>query len=876
MARATLLSSYGSGRPSRLRTHFGAGIGTFYGNGNGTSPPSTNASFPTRREARGRSGRRSLARLSRGERVMAFHLDLGLAPPSEVRVRSSTPGRLRLAVPGLRWNEVLAQKLEERLHESEGVLDVTVTLATGHVLVIYDPARTDPGRLETGARELAPPAPARRTPATAAWHALSVDEVLERVEATRDGLTPDEALRRLREVGPNAVIDVKPRSSLRLALEQLASRPVLLLSGASGLSFVIGDTLEGVAMALAVATNVAIGFTTERRAEELIRGFKGSAPRLARVRRAGRELDVPATTLVPGDVLLLRANDFVAADARVLESHDLQVDESALTGESVPVAKDPEPRKPRAVLAKRADLVFRGTVVVSGEGEAVVVATGPASEMGRIARAIREAEPPATPLEKELDHLSRRLEVLGLAGTVAVSFLGIVRGRPLGRVVRSAIALGVAAIPEGLPATATTALALSMWRLRGRGIVIRRLAAAETLGSADVICADKTGTLTLNKMRVEDLWAPSNEARERLLLVLALSNDVRRGGEKLVGSATERALIERAAMERSIDRLEEAWEKISSRPRRPGVARTVTVHRSPTGEVLALAKGSPDAVREILREPSLDAELERRNAALADEGKRVLAAAWRRLGDDWSEDDLGRDFELAGLVALADPLREDAAATIEAARSAGIRCVIVTGDQVETARAIARRCGLPVGPGSVIEADALERLPRDRWDELAVVARASPEDKLALVRVLQENGHVVAMAGDGVNDAIALRAADVGVALATRTQALPVALADVVLATESLQGVLDAVAEGRRLRDNIRRAAQYLIATNASEILLVLGASVLGLDDPLTPLQLLWINLLGDTAPALALALEPLEEDVLARPPVPPGEHLIT
>ncbi|HZU99877.1 MAG TPA: cation-transporting P-type ATPase, partial [Planctomycetota bacterium] len=203
---------------------------------------------------------------------MAFHLDLGLAPPSEVRVRSSTPGRLRLAVPGLRWNEVLAQKLEERLHESEGVLDVTVTLATGHVLVIYDPARTDPGRLETGARELAPPAPARRTPATAAWHALSVDEVLERVEATRDGLTPDEALRRLREVGPNAVIDVKPRSSLRLALEQLASRPVLLLSGASGLSFVIGDTLEGVAMALAVATNVAIGFTTERRAEELIRG----------------------------------------------------------------------------------------------------------------------------------------------------------------------------------------------------------------------------------------------------------------------------------------------------------------------------------------------------------------------------------------------------------------------------------------------------------------------------------------------------------------------------------------------------------------------------------------------------------------------------
>jgi Ca2+-transporting ATPase len=793
-----------------------------------------------------------------------------------LEVHAETPGRVRFSVPGLRWNDLLGRRLEERLLGRRGVLDAHAAPSTGRILVHFEPELTKTGTLAETIRALVPEPPPKVRHERVDWHAFTVEETLAKLGSDRRGLTSEEAHERLARYGPNQVTDVKARSTLRLFGDQIASRPALLLLGAATVSFAIGDVLEGVALSLAIGTNLTIGFVTERRAEELIRGYKGSRPRLARVRRAGSEVEVPAANVVPGDLLLLRANDFVVADARVLEAHDLQLDESALTGESLPVTKDPAPRKRHKPLAERSDMVHRGTLVVSGHGEAAVTATGGASEMGRIARLVREAEPPETPLEEELDDLSRRIELLGLGATAAIALVGLVRGRPLGRVVRSAIALGVAAIPEGLPATATTALALSMRRLRTKGIVIRRLAAAETLGSTNVICADKTGTLTLNQMQVDELWAPSSEARRYLVLVLALSNDVRAKDGKLVGSPTERALVERAARAlapvESVESLVARYPKLASRPRRPGAARAITVHRSRDG-LIALAKGSPDAIREILADPRAGYELERRNARLADEGKRVLGAAWRHLPEPFVEEDLARGFELAGLAALADPIRPDACATLERARRAGIRCVILTGDQVETARAVARTCGL--AQGGVIEAADLERLDRRGWERLAVVARASPEDKLAVVRALQDLGNVVAMAGDGVNDAVALRAADVGIALPSRTQALPVALADVILATESMAGIIDAIAEGRALRDNIRRAAMYLIATNASELALVLAASLLGIDDPLTPLQLLWINLLGDTAPALALALEPVEPDVLERPPARPGERLV-
>jgi Ca2+-transporting ATPase len=792
------------------------------------------------------------------------------------------PGRARIEVPGLRGDERLAARLEVGLLAARGVRAVSASIASGRVLVGFDPRAASARAVKVEIERLLERPPAAGVRADRAerrrWHALSLDAVLESLQSSREGLTAAEARRRLGVAGENRVVGVPVPSTLELLLAQIETRPVLLLVGAAGLSLALGQILEAGAMGLAIGANVAIGFFTEKRSNELIRSFHRPETPTAWVRREGEPQRVPAATLVPGDVILLRAGDAVPADGRVLEARELQADESSLTGESVPVEKQEGAVRERARLAERSSLVHRGTTIVAGAGEAVVVATGSSTEVGRLARLLEESEPPETPLERELDELSRRLELLGLAATGTIFLLGLARGRPLGRLVRSAIALGVAAIPEGLPATATTALALSMRRLRARGIVVRRLASAETLGSATVICCDKTGTLTKNEMRLARLWTPSDEARRWLLWIRALSNDVRFASSgALEGSPTERALVESAARDGiQVRALARARPKVASRPRRPGIARAVTVHRWESGELYALAKGSPDALVEILEDRSRAHEIEEWNSALASQGMRVLACGWRRLPEEWVERDLESGFRFAGIVALEDPLRPDAPELIARTRAAGLRCIVVTGDQLETARSVAVRCGLPVSEETVVEAPALERLGPAEIARLSVVARATPEDKLRVVRALQEQGEVVAMAGDGVNDAIALRAADVGIALTGRGPSLPVALSDVILATESMEGILAAIAEGRTLRDNIRRAAHYLLSTNASEIVLMLAGAALGLEDPLSPLQLLWINLVGDTAPAIALALEPGEADVLVRPPARRGGRLVS
>ncbi|WP_437613939.1 cation-transporting P-type ATPase [Sorangium sp. So ce834] len=710
------------------------------------------------------------------------------------------------------------------------------------------------------------------------------------------GLTAAEALRRLREVGPNELAGVASRSSLEILAAQLFTVPTALLLGAAGLSLALGDLVDAGAVLLVVGANAAIGTYTESRAEELLHAWGALRVGWARAVRDGRELRLAASEIVPGDVLALRAGEPVAADARVVvAAGDLAVDESTLTGESEPVEKGAAKVDAGAPLAERRGMVYAGTTVASGEGAAVVVATGGRTALGDIQRALSREGERAPPIERELAWIGRRLAAFALASSSAVVVVGLARRRPLRALARSAVALGVAAIPEGFPAVGTTALALASRRLRGRGIVIRRLAAAETLGAVSVVCADKTGTLTENRMRVAEIFLPGEgvlrvaraardergggdrggagppreialvgeDAREvavsaprvhALARIAALNADVELSdvGKVVQGSGTERALVEFAlAAGYPVSARRLAARRVSEERRSAERAFMVTVHDHPELGQIELVKGAPEQVVarcDAPRGASRD-EVLRQNDAMASRGLRVLALAWRR--DGRPDDDA--PLELAGLVGLRDPAREGAREALATLSGAGIRTLMLTGDQERTARAIGAALGIPAD---------------------AVHSRVTPEAKLDIVRALQQRGAIVAMTGDGVNDGPALKAADVGVAMGKRGTDIARAVADVVLAEDDLPSLAEAVCEGRRLHDNVRRAIAYFVATNASEVLTMLAGALAGAS-PLTPLELLWINLLTDIAPALALALEPAEPGVMRRPPRDPAAPLL-
>jgi Ca2+-transporting ATPase len=624
-----------------------------------------------------------------------------------------------------------------------------------------------------------------------------------------------------------------------------------------------------------VGTNVAIGYFTEARAEELLGAWGELRAERARVLRGGAEVEIPAARVVPGDVLVLRAGDAVPADARVIASTGLSADESTLTGESEPADKDAEPTPEDAPLADRDSMVYAGTAVASGGGRALVTATGEATALGAIRRALQGAGERAAPLEQQLDALGKRLAGLSALAAAGVVGLGLLRGRRLADVARSAVALGVAAIPEGVPTSGTTALALASRKLSRRGIVIRKLAAAETLGAVSAVCADKTGTLTLNRMRVEELFLPGEgrvEVRwegDRLTLVnesggqprgrqvrdlsrvAALNADVEIGEDGAVkrGSGTERALLEFAMAAGFGARAERRRARRVREERRSAEHPfMVTVHDDPELGRIELVKGAPEQVIEL---SCLDdagvAGATAENQAMASRGLRVLACAWRRQAIS------GGRAVFLGLVGLRDPPRPGVADAVLTLRHAGIRVYMLTGDQERTAQAVAATIGI---------------------DPAAVYSRVTPEAKVDVVRELEERGHVVAMTGDGVNDGPALEAADVGIAMGQRGTDVARAAADVVLARDDLPAIAEAVAEGRRLHDNVRRAIDYLVGTNMSEVLVMLLGG-LASEGPLLPLQLLWLNMLTDVVPALALATEPAAANVLERAPRDPAAPLL-
>jgi Ca2+-transporting ATPase len=661
------------------------------------------------------------------------------------------------------------------------------------------------------------------------------------------GLSSSDAARRLAELGPNEIQREEVTSAFALVVRQFASPVVWLLLGACVLSAGLGEIADTVAIGAIVMLNAAIGFAQEHRAERAVMALRSMTAPRARVIRDGHSLIVPASTIVPGDLLVLEAGDVVAADARLRTAYALSTNEAALTGESTPVDKGVEPTTPDTPLAERHDFVFMGTSVATGTGLADVVATGMQTELGRIANLLATAEESVTPLQRRLARVSQTLLYICLGIVAVVAAAGLLRGWPIMTVFMAAVSLAVAAVPEGLPAVVTIALAVGVQRMAARHVLVRRLPSVETLGCATVICTDKTGTLTTGVMAVRELWGRDHTS---LLHAGAACADAELGPDHRggVGDPTELAILAAAAA-RGIDRheIERTAARVAEAPFDPAVKR-MSIERA-DGRIYikgAVESVLPDCV------DGTDGAIEA-NADMAARGLRVLSVAIAPAG----QPSQGR---LVGLIGIADPPRTEAIEAVAAARAAGITTVMITGDHPVTARAIARELGILAEPNGGAE---------------MVHARATPEDKLAIVRSWKARNAVVAMTGDGVNDAPALREAHIGIAMGRSGTEVTREASDMVLADDNFASIVAAVREGRGIFDNIRKTLVYLLSGNTAELAVMLVAAVVGWPLPLLPLQLLWINVVTDGLPALALVVDPPEADVLQRPPRHPDEPML-
>jgi Ca2+-transporting ATPase len=661
------------------------------------------------------------------------------------------------------------------------------------------------------------------------------------------GLSSTEAQRRLAEFGPNEIRREQRTTPLTLLARQFASPVIWLLLGASVLSAALGEWLDASAIGAIVSINAVIGFLQEHRAERAVRALRSMTAPRARVMRDGQSVIVSADTIVPGDLIVLEAGDVAAADARLHTAHVLTTNEAPLTGESTPVEKRTASTAPGTPLAERHDFVFMGTSIATGTGSAEVVATGMQTELGRIAHLLATAEESVTPLQRRLARVSQTLMYICGGIVAVVALAGLLRGWPLMQVFMAAVSLAVAAVPEGLPAIVTIALAVGVQRMAARNVLIRRLQAVETLGCATVICTDKTGTLTTGAMRVRDLWG-----RDHTYLLSAAAAcceaEIGRDGRGGVGDPTELAILI-AAAERGIhrDEIERTNPRVAVIPF-DSVQKRMSIERA-DGRVYI--KG---AVESVLPQcvAGID-DVSEANAQMAERGLRILAVAVAPAGAELQA-------TLLGLIGIADPPRTEAIEAVAAARAAGITTVMITGDHPVTARAIAKELGILAG------SDAPEDL---------VHARATPEDKIEIVRAWKTHGAVVAMTGDGVNDAPALREAHIGIAMGLTGTEVTREASDMVLADDNFASIVAAIREGRGIFDNIRKTLVYLLSGNTAELAVMLVAALGGLPLPLLPLHLLWINVVTDGLPALALVVDPPEEDVLQRPPRHPDEPML-
>ncbi len=661
------------------------------------------------------------------------------------------------------------------------------------------------------------------------------------------GLTSEDAARRLSENGRNELVRKEGPGAIVQLARQFTGLTVILLIVACGVAFMIGETVEAVAIGVIVLINGIVGFLQEYRAEQAIKALRSMAAPLARVVRDGKTVSVPSAEVAPGDLLIVEAGDLVAADATLVAARSLQTGEAALTGESAPVEKSTDDIPAGTPLAEQRNRVFLGTVVTNGTGRAVVTATGMRTELGRIAALLAETGDTRTPLQDRLEQVGRSLLVACLGIVTVVALLGLWRGSPPMEVLMSSVSLAIAAVPEGLPAIVTIALAVGVQRMVERNVLVRRLPAVETLGCATVICTDKTGTLTTGVMTVREVWSPDPKA---LLFAAAACSDAELDGTGLSGrgDTTEIALlVEAARLGVRREEIENVIPRVMENPF-DSVRKRMSIWR---GDEVLYVKGALESLLEVCSH-SLPGVKEAA-AQMAEKGLRVIGVA---TGSDYEE----KNLSLLGVVGIADPPRPEAIRAVEQAHRAGIHTVMITGDHPVTARTIAAELGII----------------RDGHSEHEHVhARVTPEEKLTIVRRLKEQGHIVAMTGDGVNDAPALKEAHIGIAMGKAGTEVAREASDMILLDDNFASIVAAIQEGRGIYENIRKTLVYLLAGNAGELTLMLCASLMGLPLPLLPLQILWINLVTDGLPALALVMDPAESGLLERPPRSPAEPIL-
>lgn len=741
------------------------------------------------------------------------------------------------------------------------------------------------------------------------WYSRPVQEALNELSTSEAGLSDNEAAQRLERYGPNEIESAKPVSWLRILANQLASIVVLLLAAAAVISFALGDRIEAAAIAIILLINTAVGFVIDFRARSAMAALRKLETPRALVVRDGQVKEIDARQLVPGDVLELRAGQSVPADARIISANGLRTIEAALTGESLPVSKDPAAAiAPDMSLADRITMIYKGTSIAGGAGRAVVTETGSSTELGRIGKLVATIEEERTPLERRLDALGHRLVWVALGVGAVVAGLAALQGDPLELVLKTGIALAVAAVPEALPAVATIALAVGLHRMARRHALVRRLPAVESLGSTTIICSDKTQTLTSGNMTLAVMWAgdeftidgngkgaPSDDARlKRALEVGALASLPESGKTDGEASAGNIDPVDAAFLKAAAGAGIDANQLAHDRPRAGFLPfstehkLTAAFHRENDGLVV-YAKGAPeqmiersDRVIAATGEASLASDGKERllaiNTDLAKRGFRVLGLSTGRVRS--TEEAALTGLVCAGIGGLVDPPAPGVKETIARLKEAGLRTIMITGDQRLTAEGVARDLGLLDADGEAIDGRELKAMSpaelKARLPKIRALSRVSPEDKLTIVKALQDQGEIVAMLGDGVNDAAALRKADVGVAMGVRGTDVAKEAAAIVLQDDRFETVVAAVEEGRIIYDNIQKFVFYLFSCNLAEVLVVLVVGLVGLPLPLRPLQILWLNIVTDSFTALALAVEPGDPNVMRRGPRNPHQALLS
>lgn len=736
------------------------------------------------------------------------------------------------------------------------------------------------------------------------WHSSSVEEVSKKLKTNINiGLSEEEAQKRFERYGPNNLKEKKKESIFVKFIKQFNDFMIITLIIAAIISAVVSklngeaDYIDSIIIVAIVIFNAIMGLVQEQKAEKSLEALKKMSAPNAKVRRNGRVQEIDATMVVPGDIVILEAGNYVPADCRLINSYNLKIEESALTGETIPSLKDSSKiLKENTAMGDLCNMVFATTIVVNGHGEAIVVETGMNTRVGKIAGMIIEDESPETPIQKKLAEVGKILAIACIIICVLIFVIGIFKKIPIIEMFMTSVGLAVAAIPEGLPAIVTIMLSIGVTKMAKKNSIIRKLPAVETLGSSSVICSDKTGTLTQNKMTVTEVrncFGRANSNERKFILELGTmctdTTEERINGKLgFVGEATEVA-ISNAAMEEGVSKsfLYDEMKRINDIPFDSKRKMMTTIHKYGNGYRI-ITKGAPDVLLkrcsncysggQIVPIFSKKDDINEQNNQMAEKALRVIAVAYKDVEKLPEMQDVEKDLIFCGLIGMIDPPREGVKEAVRTCRRAGIKTVMITGDHLQTAKAIAKELGILKRGDLAIDGETLERMSQHELEQnimdYSVFARVSPEHKVRIVKAFQSTGAVVAMTGDGVNDAPALKNADIGIAMGKGGTDVAKNAADMILLDDNFVTIVEAVKQGRNIYDNIKKSIHFLISTNIGEIVTIFFGLVLGIKSPLLAIQLLWINLVTDSLPAIALGLEKEEENIMSRLPRNPKKNL--